>query len=384
VRRVAIFGSTGSVGQNAVRVVEALPQAFEVTVLAAFRSSADLARQAARLSPRCVVLGEALRAAELEAALPAGWRGDVAAGPEALAAAARRPDVDVVLNAITGAAGLPVSLAAVSSGKILALANKESMVAAGPLLVAEAARTGAAIVPVDSEHGALHQVLRAGRRDEVRELVLTASGGPFRRRAKESFAVITKEEALNHPTWRMGPKITVDSATLMNKALEVVEARWLFDVPADAIRVVIHPQSIVHSMVAFRDGSVIAQMGPPDMRIPIQYALSYPDRLPSALGPSRFDPRAFDGLTFEEPDLDRFPSLGLGFRAAKAGGLLGAVLNGANERAVDLFLRDEISFPEIFERVSDAMSAFHDPGPPTIDRILEADRWAREEVASPT
>jgi 1-deoxy-D-xylulose-5-phosphate reductoisomerase len=382
VRRVAIFGSTGSVGRNAVRVVEALPQAFEVTVLAAFRSSADLAGQAARLRPRAVVLAEAGREAELSAALPAGFRGDVSAGIDAMVAAARRPDVDVVLNAITGAAGLPVSLAALSAGKMLALANKESMVAAGPLLVAEAARTGAVIVPVDSEHSALHQALRAGRREEVREMVLTASGGPFRGRPKSSFAEITKAEALNHPTWRMGPKISIDSATLMNKALEVVEARWLFDTPAESIRVVIHPQSIVHSMVVFRDGSVIAQMGPPDMRVPIQYALAYPDRLPSDL--PAFDPRTFSGLTFEEPDFDRFPSLALGFRAAREGGLLGAVLNAANERAVELFLQGEISFPEIFERVGEAMSEFRDPGTLTLEAVLEADRWAREEVGSPS
>jgi 1-deoxy-D-xylulose-5-phosphate reductoisomerase len=224
--------------------------------------------------------------------------------------------------------------------------------------------------------------MKAGRQHEVREMILTASGGPFRGRSKESFATVTKAEALNHPTWRMGPKISVDSATLMNKALEVVEARWLFDAPADSIRVVIHPQSIVHSMIVFRDGSVIAQMGPPDMRLPIQYALSYPDRLSSDL--PAFDPRTFSGLTFEEPDLDRFPSLGLGFRAAREGGLLGSVLNAANERAVELFLQDEITFPEIYERVNEAMSDFRDPGEVTIEAILEADRWAREEVGSPS
>jgi 1-deoxy-D-xylulose-5-phosphate reductoisomerase len=191
---------------------------------------------------------------------------------------------------------------------------------------------------------------------------------------------VTKAEALNHPTWRMGPKISVDSATLMNKALEVVEARWLFDFPAEAIRVAIHPQSVVHSMVGFRDGSVVAQLGPPDMRIPIQYALSYPDRLPADV--PAFDPARFSGLTFEEPDVDRFPSLTLGFAAARAGGLLGAVLNAANERAVELFLQDEIAFPEIFERVSRAMSDFRDPGATTIEAVLEADRWAREEVGS--
>jgi 1-deoxy-D-xylulose-5-phosphate reductoisomerase len=362
--------------------VEELPGALEVTALAAFRSGAELARQAAGCNARVVAIGEPGRERDLRGALPSSFRGAVCSGPESLVEIVRRDDVDVVLNAITGAAGLPVSLAAVAAGKRLALANKESMVAAGALLVSEAARTGAEIIPVDSEHSALHQALKAGRRHEVKELVLTASGGPFRQREKGSFASITKAEALNHPTWRMGPKISVDSATLMNKALEVIEARWLFDAPAESIRVVIHPQSIVHSMVVFCDGSVVAQMGPPDMRLPIQYALSYPDRLPS--GRPSFDPAVFSGLTFEEPDLDRFPALGLGFRAAKKGGLLGTVLNAANERAVELFLQGEIEFPEIFERVNETMDEFRDPGELTLNAILSADRWAREEVGSPS
>jgi 1-deoxy-D-xylulose-5-phosphate reductoisomerase len=382
VRRVAIFGSTGSVGQNALRVVEALPEAFQVTVLAACRSTAELAAQAARFAPAVLALGDKDRAADLRAALPPSFRGEIVAGHEDLAEAAGRPDVDVVLNAITGAAGLAVSLRALSAGKMLALANKESLVAAGPLLVAQAARTGAQIVPVDSEHSALHQALKSGRPHEVRELILTASGGPFRQRPRGSFASITRAEALNHPTWRMGPKISVDSATLMNKALEVVEARWLFDTPADRIRVAIHPQSVVHSMVVFRDGSVVAQMGAPDMRLPIQYALSYPDRLPSDR--PGFDPAAFSGLTFEEPDFERFPSLELGFRAARSGGLVGTVLNAANERAVDLFLAGEIAFPEIFERVRAALDEFRDPGEVSLESVLEADRWAREEVGSPS
>jgi 1-deoxy-D-xylulose-5-phosphate reductoisomerase len=382
VRRVGIFGSTGSVGQNALRVVEALPEAFEVAVLAASRSVAELAAQAVRFRPAVVAIAVPALEAELKAALPPGLRERVVSGPEGLAEAAGRRDVDVVLNAITGAAGLPVSLAATAAGKRLALANKESMVAAGALLVSQAARTGAEIVPVDSEHSALHQALKSGRAHEVRELVLTASGGPFRSRSRESLASVTRAEALAHPTWRMGPKISVDSATLMNKALEVVEARWLFDTPAEKIRVVIHPQSIVHSMVVFRDGSVVAQMGPPDMRLPIQYALSYPDRLFSDR--PAFDAKSFNGLTFEEPDLDRFPSLELGFRAAKSGGLLGTVLNAANERAVELFLAGEIAFPEIFERVSDTMADFRDGGEVTLESIAEADRWAREEVGSPS
>jgi 1-deoxy-D-xylulose-5-phosphate reductoisomerase len=380
VRRVAIFGSTGSVGRNALEVIEALPEALEVAVLGAARSVEDLARQAVKTRPAAIVVADPARASDLRAALPAELRSRVLAGEDGLREAASRYDVDVVLNAITGAAGLPVSLAAVGAGKMLALANKESMVAAGALLVAEAKRTGAAIVPVDSEHSALFQALKSGSAHEVRELILTASGGPFLRRPKEAFPSITKAEALAHPTWRMGPKISIDSATLMNKALEVVEARFLFDTPADAIRVVIHPQSIIHSMVAFRDGSVIAQMGLPDMRVPIQYALSYGERLPSSR--PAFDAKAFSGLTFEEPDLDRFPGLELGFRAARAGGLAGAVLNAANERAVELFLREEIPFPEIVERVSETMADFRDPGEVSLEAVLQADRWAREEVGS--
>jgi 1-deoxy-D-xylulose-5-phosphate reductoisomerase len=382
VRRVAIFGSTGSVGQNALRVVEALPDAFEVTVLAASRSVKELAAQAVRFRPAVIAIAAPGLEDELRAALPADLRARVAGGPDGLADSCKRSDVDVVLNAITGAAGLPVSLAATAAGKRLALANKESMVAAGALLVEQASRTGAEIVPVDSEHSALHQALKSGRPHEVRELVLTASGGPFRARARDSFKTVTRAEALAHPTWSMGPKISIDSATLMNKALEVVEARWLFDTPAEKIRVVIHPQSIVHSMVVFRDGSVVAQMGPPDMRLPIQYALSYPERLPSDR--PAFDPKSFTGLTFEEPDLERFPSLELGFRAAKSGGLLGTVLNAANERAVELFLAGEITFPEIFERVSATMTDYRDGGEISLEAIAEADRWAREEVGLPS
>lgn len=378
-RRLALFGSTGSIGRNALRVVDALPGAFRPTVLAAWRSAEELAAQAVTYAPHVVAIGDEAREADLRRALPAGFRGEVRSGAAALAELAGGADVDVVLNAVTGAAGLPVSLFAVRAGKRLALANKESLVAAGPLVMAEARRTGAEIIPVDSEHSALFQALQAGRRHEVRRLILTGSGGPFRTRPADTFASVTRAEALKHPTWSMGPKITVDSATLMNKALEIVEARWLFDAAEDEIDVVIHPQSVVHSMVLFRDGSVVAQMSKPDMRTAIQYALTYPARLPSDL--ETYSVSAFASLTFEEPDRAKFPSLDLGRRAARDGGVAGAALNAANERAVELFLDGAIPFPEIFRRVARAVERAPRVAAPDLAAVLEADRRAREEAA---
>ncbi len=379
-RKLAIFGSTGSVGQNALKVVENLPGTFEVVALAAARSADELATQVHRWKPKVAVVADSSRVTALRDRLNGTFSGEMLGGTDALVAAASRPDVEIVLNAITGAAGLPVSLAAVRTGKRLALANKESLVTAGPLLMAEARKNGAEILPVDSEHSAIFQALQSGRPSEVAKLILTASGGPFRTRPANTFASVTREEALTHPTWKMGPKITVDSATLMNKALEVVEARWLFDATAGQLDVVVHPQSIVHSMVLFRDGSVIAQMGRPDMCTPIQYALTYPDRLPGDL--TTYSVPRFNGLTFEEPDHARFPSLGFGFRAAREGGLMGTVMNAANERAVELFLAGEINFPAIFQRVGHAMDRFRDPGTVTLETITAADRWARDEVGA--
>lgn len=377
-RRIGLFGSTGSVGRQALDVVQSLPDDLLVTCLAAGTSVEKLSEQAVRWKPGTVVIGEKDRYPALRAALAGRYRGEILAGSEGLEAAASSTDVDTVVSAITGIKGLPVSLAAVRSGKRLALANKESLVAAGPLIMAEARRTGAEIIPVDSEHSALFQALKAGRPEEVERLVLTGSGGPFRTRPLDTWGAITIDEALRHPTWSMGPKITIDSATMMNKALEIVEARHLFDVDASRIQVAIHPQSIVHSLVVFRDGSVVAQMGVPDMRTPIQYAITYPDRLP-APGPG-FDARAFSGLTFEEPDPERFPSLRMGFDVAARGGLSGAVFNAANEKAVELFLRGEIPFPAIFDVVGDVLARHSDHEISGLEAVLEADRWARAEV----
>lgn len=377
-QKVGIFGSTGSVGRQALDVVAAHPQHLRVSVLAAGSRFEELAAQARRFQAPAVAIADPDQELPLRRALGPGYPGQVLAGPRGLEEAASLPDMDCVLAAVTGIRGLPVTLAAVRAGKRLALANKESLVAAGPLVLRMAAASGAELIPVDSEHSALFQALQAGKREEVHKLVLTGSGGPFRERPRETWSSVTIEEALRHPNWDMGPKITVDSATMMNKALEIVEARFLFDIPADAIQVVIHPQSIVHSMVLFRDGSVIAQMGLPDMRHPIQYALTYPERLP--VEQPVFEPAAFDGLHFERPDLESFPSIRLGFEAARRGGTAGAVLNAANESAVALFLDGSIPFPTIFELVEDVVRRSPGGEATGLQAVMEADRWAREEV----
>jgi 1-deoxy-D-xylulose-5-phosphate reductoisomerase len=285
------------------------------------------------------------------------------------------PEADVVVSAVVGAAGLEPTLAAVRAGRRVALANKESVVMAGPILFAEAARSGATLLPVDSEHSAVFQALLAGRREDVARIILTASGGPFRERPAAELASVTPEEALAHPTWSMGPKITIDSATLMNKALEVVEARWWFDCPAERIDVWIHPQSVVHSMVEFVDGSIVAELGPADMRLPIQYALTYPERKPGPARPMR--PEDMRALTFGRPDAERFPALGLGRRAACEGGVMGAVLSAANEVAVEAFLAGACRFTDIPRAVEEAMDRAPVVAEPALDEVIEADRAAR-------
>lgn len=379
VKRIGVFGSTGSVGENTLRIIERYPEVFKVHVLAAGRSSDKLAEQALRFKPAVLALGleEQIPALRERLGADAGaFR--IVGGPAGLREAAADPDSDVVIAAISGAAGLPVSLGALRAGKRLGLANKESMVMAGPLLKDLARESGAEIIPVDSEHSALFQCLLTGHPDDVAKLILTASGGPFRNLPKADFVNVTLERALKHPTWNMGPKISIDSATMMNKALEIVEARWLFDMTRDRLDVVVHPQSIVHSMVLWKDGSVISQMGRPDMRIPIQYAMTYPSRLPGTV--ETYSPEAFNGLEFHAPDTDRFVSIELGFMAAEQGDTYGAVLNAANERAVELFVAGRLAFNGIFDRVARAMES-HRPTPrPGLDDILAADAWAREEV----
>ena len=380
-KSVGIFGSTGSVGENALRIVERHPTHFRAEVLAAGSNAVALAEQARRFRPRCLVVGNPAAEAALRDALGADASDfEVLAGPSGLETAAASDDVDIVVSAVTGAQGLPVSLGAVRAGRRLALANKESMVIAGPILNRMASETGAEIIPVDSEHSALFQALLSGRSEDLGKLILTASGGPFRTVPKERFPELTLEEALKHPTWSMGPKITIDSASMMNKALEIVEARWLFDVERDRIDVVVHPQSIVHSMVLWRDGSVISQMGAPDMKIPIQYAMTHPQRLDGTV--ETYSPEIFDGLSFHAPDEDRFPSITMGYHAAEVGGTAGAVLNAANEKAVELFMNREISFQNIFDRVGQVIERHDVVADPSLEDVLSADAWAREEITA--
>lgn len=375
-KRLAILGSTGSIGRNTLAIVEAFPERFRAVALTARRNVALLAEQAARLHPELAVVADESAARDLEERLGKHPGVQVLWGPEGYRAAAAHPEADMTVTAVVGAAGLLPTLAAIDAGKDIALANKETLVVAGSLVMQRAAARGVRLLPVDSEHSAIFQCLEGHPREGVERLLLTASGGPFRTLAAERFAAIRPADALHHPTWRMGAKITIDSATLMNKGLEVIEAHHLFEMPVERIEVVVHPQSIVHSMVAFVDGALLAQMGRPDMQGAIAYALSYPQRLP--LPQSRLDVAGLAALAFEPPDLERFPCLGLAFAAARHGGSAPAVLNAANEIAVEAFLSGRLAFPGI-ARVVDATLQEHDPrSRPELADLLEADRWARE------
>jgi 1-deoxy-D-xylulose-5-phosphate reductoisomerase len=375
VSTVAIVGSTGSIGTQALDVVAAEGERYEVVAIGAHSSVDLLVEQAHAVRPKVVAIADATRAADLEARVPAGT--EVRAGDEALASLATL--ADVVVNGVVGFAGLGVTVEALRAGRRLALANKESLIAGGPVVQAVRATPGAEIVPVDSEHCALHQCLRAGTHDEVTRLTLTASGGPFRGRTLDDLVHITVEDALAHPTWTMGPKITVDSSTLMNKGLEVIEAHELFGIGYDRIEVVVHPQSIVHSMVAFTDGATIAQLSHPDMRGPIAYALAYPDRSGVAFG--ALDWSTARRLDFEPPDLATFRCLALAFDAGRAGGSAPAWLNAANEVAVAAFLAGNLSWTGIAE-VLEAVLDLHDGTALTsVDDVIEVDRRSRD-VAS--
>ena len=329
------------------------------------------------MRPRWIVAADPLAAASQDwSGLPLGV--ELLVGPEGLEAVASRPEIDIVVAAIVGSAGLRGTWAAVAAGKTVALANKETMVVAGPLVTQLAQKTQARIVPVDSEHSAVFQALQAGRREEVKRIILTASGGPFRHHTVEQLAEVTIADALRHPTWKMGPKITIDSATMMNKALEIIEARWLFDLRPDQIDVVVHPQSIVHSLVEFIDGSVIAQLGSPDMKLPIQYALTYPRRTAGVGAALDFSERM--RLDFEPPDPERFPALALGLEVARAGGTAGAVLNAANEAAVAGFLAGKLPFTEIVPSCRAVLEQHQFDPSPSLAQLLELDAWARQEV----
>ena len=378
--KLSLLGSTGSIGRNTLQVVRELPERPDVTALTAGRNVELLLEQALEFRPQLIALADdeaRTRFLDLlrNTSGSAGYAPEVLAGPEGNLAAARN-DCDTLVSAAVGVAGMEATFEAVKLGKRVALANKETLVAAGDLVMAEAKRTGAALLPVDSEHNAAHQCLRAGRAEEVDRLILTASGGPFRNTPAEKLESVTPEQALDHPTWKMGARITVDSSTLMNKGFEVIEACWLFDLGPERVQVVVHPQSIVHAMVEYRDGSVVAQLGPPDMKLPIRYALSYPAR---ETGPAdrRLSWDRMRQLDFEPPDFDKFPLLRLAYQAIEQGGAAGCVLNAADEIAVESFLNDEIPYPAIAAVVAKTLEHLGAGRASTIQEVLEIDRQAR-------
>ncbi|HTX77877.1 MAG TPA: 1-deoxy-D-xylulose-5-phosphate reductoisomerase [Terracidiphilus sp.] len=378
-KRIAILGSTGSIGQSALSIVEQFPERYAVTTLAAGRNVDEAFGQAARWRPKIVSmateeLGHALTARLKDAGIPGI---EVVHGTEGTVACSTHPEADFVVSAIVGVAGLEATHAAILAGKPVGLANKECMVAAGEILTRAARERNVPILPIDSEHNAVHQCMRVGQHDEVKTIWLTASGGPFRQTPFEAFASITPEQALKHPTWVMGRRITIDSATMLNKGLEVIEACRLFDVPPSRVRVTVHPQSTVHSLVEYVDGSILAQISVTDMRLPILYALAYPERPASNL---TFDLAALRHLEFEEPDFERFPCLRLAFEAAAKGGAHCIALNAADEVAVEAFLERRISFTGIPDTIEKVLALTPEAHPETIAGVLEADREARQRA----
>ena len=376
-KNVVLLGSTGSIGTSTVKVAEDLPDHIRLVGLAAGNNAELLLKQAQKHQPEAISINNWAKARELEKVL--GPTTQVFTGDDGLIRLATLPSADIVLIAIVGTAGLKPALAAIRAGKDIAIASKEILVMAGEIVMNEAYKHGVHVLAVDSEHSAIFQCLNGKTSDSVRKLWLTASGGPFRTTPKEEFPNITVESALKHPSWVMGQKITIDSATLFNKGLEMIEARWLFDIGMDRIGVLVHPQSIIHSMVEFVDGALLAQLSTPDMCLPIQYALTYPERIPSDR--VQTDLVKLGSLTFESPDEDRFPSLKLARRAGETGGTLPAVLNAANEVAVEAFLKKKINFPQITEAVRRVMDAHTVVLHPTLEKLLEADAWARAEAA---
>ena len=383
-RNLAILGSTGSIGRNTLEVVDCFPGRFRVQGLTAGRNLELLAEQIARFRPKLVSIQEganrgALRSrlTQLGAPLP-----ELLSGSEGMITVASDPEVDLVVSATVGVAGLPATYEAVRLGKRVALANKEVLVAAGELMTGAAARTGVEILPVDSEHNGLHQCLRGGRREEVRRLILTASGGPFLNTAETELQGVTAEQALRHPTWRMGDRITIDSATLMNKGFEVIEAHWLFGFRPDQVEVFIHPQSIVHSLVEFVDGSILAQLSATDMRIPIQYALTYPERV--ATNHHHLGPEALGKLEFQLPDRHRFRCLDLANQALVAGGTATCVLNAADEVAVEAFLAGQIPFLAMPEVIEETLGKVAPRPATTLEQILDCDKEARRVARQTT
>jgi len=377
-KRLAILGSTGSIGQSTLAVVAAHPEDFTVAALAAGHNVEALTEQIRRFRPALVSVQDEAAARKLQEYFPGNTGPEILWGPAGARAVAAYPAADLVLSAMVGAVGLEPTLAAIEAGKPVALANKETLVAAGSLVMAAAKERGVPLIPVDSEHSAIFQAVHGQRREDVKKLWLTASGGPFRTWSRERLAQATPAQALKHPNWNMGRKITIDSATLMNKALEVIEASVLFSLPVDQVEVYIHPQSIIHSLVEFVDGSVLAQLGVPDMRLPIAYALSFPRRLPTS-GAS-LDLGQVAALTFEAPDVERFPGLKLGYEAARTGGTMPAVLNAANEVAVAAFLEGRLTFLGIPRMVAETMEA-HSPEPlRSLSQVLQVHAWALQHA----
>ncbi len=374
-KNVVLLGSTGSIGTSTVKVADDLPDRIRLLALGAGNNMELLLEQTRKHQPRAVCISDPAKAKQLQDAL--GSSTEVFSGNEGLIKLATLPGADIVLIAIVGTAGLQPALAAIRAGKDIAVASKEILVMAGEIVMSEARKYGVRVLAVDSEHSAIFQCLDDKPSGSVRKLWLTASGGPFRKTPKADFASITVEQALKHPSWVMGRKITIDSATLFNKALEMIEARWLFDIEMARVAVVVHPQSVVHSMVEFVDGSMLAQLSTPDMCLPIQYALTYPERAASERVQTSL--AKLGSLTFEEPDTERFPSLELARRAGEISGTLPAVLNAANEVAVEAFVNRKLNFPQITETVRRTMDAHKVVSHPTLEQILEADAWARQE-----
>ena len=373
-KNVVLLGSTGSIGTSTIKVADDLPDQIRLLGLAAGNNVELLLEQARKHQPQAISISDPAKAKELLDAL--GTSTQVFSGNEGLIKLATLPEADIVLIAIVGTAGLQPALAAIRAGKDIAVASKEILVMAGEIVMSEARKYGARVLAVDSEHSAIFQCLDGKPSASVRKVWLTASGGPFRKTPKEQFASITVEQALKHPSWVMGRKITIDSATLFNKALEMIEARWLFDIEMARVAVVVHPQSVVHSMVEFVDGSMLAQLSTPDMCLPIQYALTYPERAASERVQTSL--AKLGSLTFEEPDLERFPALELARRAGEIGGTLPAVLNAANEVAVEAFVNRKLNFPQITETVRRTMDVHNVIPHPNLEQILEADAWARK------
>jgi 1-deoxy-D-xylulose-5-phosphate reductoisomerase len=375
-RRVILLGATGSIGSSAIKVAESIPDRMEIVGMAANRNARLLAEAANRTRPEAICLVDENHVNELRSALE--YSPEILTGEPGLETLARSGGADLVLVAIVGTTGLRPALAAIETGKDLAVASKEILVMAGETVMTRATQKGIKVLPVDSEHNAIFQCLEGKPKQEVRSLILTASGGPFRTLSSDRLASVTVEDALNHPTWKMGRKISIDSATLFNKGLEMIEARWLFDIPMGQVQVLVHPQSIVHSMVEFVDGSLLAQLSHSDMCFPIQYAVTWPERVPNALKPLRL--AELGRLEFEEPRYNDFPALRLARQAGEAGGIMPAVLNAANEIAVEAFLDGRITFPRIWSLVEEAMNRSYNFARPSLDDIIQADGQARDLV----